>query len=64
MHLNLIERGSKQPADLAIVRHARSQAKPAGSSPRHARRRVLPSRAERGRDHSLLVIGVAGVEHF
>ena len=39
MHLNLIECGSKLPADLSIVRLARSQAKPARPS--------LPSRAER-----------------
>ena len=47
MHLKLIECGSKLPADLSIVRLARSQAKPAVSSLRKARRRALPSRAER-----------------
>ena len=40
MHLKLIECGSKLPAELSIVRLARSQAKPAGSSLRDACRRA------------------------
>ena len=47
MHLKLIECGSKLPAELSIVRLARSQAKPAGSSLRDALRRALPSRTGR-----------------
>ena len=47
MHLKLISCGSKQPANLSIIRLAHSQAKPAGSSLCEARRRALPSRAGR-----------------
>ncbi|WP_093561522.1 hypothetical protein [Pseudoduganella namucuonensis] len=47
MHLNPIQLGSKLPADLSIARLARSQARPAGSSRRDARRHALPSRAAR-----------------
>ena len=47
MHLNLIECGSKLPADLSIFRLAHGQARPAGCGPGDARRHVLPSRAGR-----------------
>ena len=47
MHLKLISCGSKQPANLSIIRLAHSQAKPAGSSLCEARRRALPSPATR-----------------